>query len=188
MVPLLPESLVFSYRRTPEPPQSVHCLEIDLGQIREWEVVQPANVLFATKNSLNGLPSGRLGSTTRRVLSVASVTGSTIDFDAVVTASGLDEDIVLDALDEATGAAIVRETPSGSYEFVHPLIQSTLYHNLGPARRHRRHLHIAEALLGRPSSDAVSISYHLDRAACHRPEDHRPAGVGRRRSDAAPCL
>jgi DNA-binding SARP family transcriptional activator len=107
---------------------------------------------------------GRLGSTTRRVLSVASVTGTTIDFDAVVTASGLDEDIVLDALDEATGAAIVRETPSGSYEFVHPLIQSTLYGNLGPARRHRRHLHIAEALLGRPTSDPASISYHLDRA------------------------
>ena len=95
---------------------------------------------------------------------MASVTGVAIDFDAVVAASGLDEDIVLDALDEATGAAIVRETPSGSYEFVHPLVRSTLYANLGSARRHQRHRHIAEALLRRPSSDPVSVSYHLDRA------------------------
>ena len=107
---------------------------------------------------------GRLGSTTRTVLSVASVTGVAIDFDAVVAASGLDEGIVLDALDEAAGAAIVRETPSGSYEFVHPLVRSTLYTNLGSARRHQRHRHIAEALLRRPSSDPVSVSYHLDRA------------------------
>ncbi len=81
---------------------------------------------------------------------MASVTGVAIDFDAVVAASGLDEDLVLDALDEATAAAIVRETPSGSYEFVHPLVRSTLYANLGSARRHQRHRHIAEALLRRP--------------------------------------
>ncbi|MFZ0665424.1 MAG: BTAD domain-containing putative transcriptional regulator [Acidimicrobiales bacterium] len=106
----------------------------------------------------------RMSPSTRMVLSVASVTGVAIDYDAVVSASGLDEEVVLDALDEATAAAIVRETPSGSYEFVHPLVRSTIYTNLGSARRHQRHRIIAEALIQRPGSDPVSVSYHLDRA------------------------
>ncbi|MGO9344734.1 MAG: ATP-binding protein [Acidimicrobiales bacterium] len=107
---------------------------------------------------------GRLRPRTRMVLSVAAVTGVAIDYDAVVAATGLDEEDVLDALDEATAAAIVRETPSGSSEFVHPLVRSTIYTNLGSARRHQRHRHIAEALLQRSGSDPVSVSYHLDRA------------------------
>jgi hypothetical protein len=106
----------------------------------------------------------RLRPSTRVVLSVASVTGLAIDYDAVVAASGLGEEVVLDALDEATAAYIVRETPSGSYEFVHPLVRSTIYTNLGSARRHQRHRHVAEALLQRPGSDPLSVSYHLDRA------------------------
>ena len=44
------------------------------------------------------------------------------------------EDAVLDALDEATAASLLRETSSGAYEFVHPLVRSTIYTNLGSAR------------------------------------------------------
>ena len=130
----------------------------------------------------------RLKPSTRTVLSVASVTGVEIDYDAVVAASGLDEEGVLDALDEATAAAIVRETPSGSYEFVHPLVRSTIYTNLGSARRHQRHRHIAEALLQRPGSDPASVSYHLDRANVVDPRDRRATGDSREQSAAAPCI
>src|SRR6202012_670470 len=86
----------------------------------------------------------RLRPTTTTVLSVASVTGVAIDFDAVGAASGLDEDVVLDALDEATSAAIVRETASGAYEFVHPVVRSALYGGLGSARGKPRPPHPAE--------------------------------------------
>ena len=58
------------------------------------------------------------------------------------------EDDLLDILDAAAAASLVREladTP-GHYNFAHALIQHTLYEDLGPTRRARAHRQVAEAL------------------------------------------
>ncbi len=138
-------------------------LRDDDGLLTTTEPVSTINIPDSVREVV-GRRLGRLRPTTRMVLSVASVTGVAIDFEAVVAASGLDDDRVVDALDEACGAELIRETPSGAYEFIHPLVRSTLYTGLGSARRHQRHRFVAEALLGRPDSAPASVFYHLYRA------------------------
>ncbi len=83
-----------------------------------------------------GARVGRLGRDAERVLSLASVIGRDFDLDVLARASDSSEDEVLDILDAAAAAALVREltdTP-GHYSFAHPLIQHTLYEDLGRAR------------------------------------------------------
>ena len=55
------------------------------------------------------------------------------------------EDDLLDILEAAAAAALVREL-SGRYSFAHALIQHTLSEDLGPNRRARAHRKVAEAL------------------------------------------
>ena len=76
------------------------------------------------------------------------------------------EDELLDILDAATAAALVREltdTP-GHYNFAHALIQHTLYEDLGPTRRARAHRQVAEALEDlcgdRPGSRVGELARH----------------------------
>jgi DNA-binding SARP family transcriptional activator len=104
---------------------------------------------------------GRLGDATGKVLSAASVIGAAVDFDVVAAVTGLDEEQVLDALDEATGASLMRETRSGGYEFVHGLVRSTLYEALGAARRARRHRQVGEALESLGRGDAAVLANHF---------------------------
>jgi class 3 adenylate cyclase len=90
----------------------------------------------------------RLGSTVGRVLSVAAVIGRDFDVDVLALATKTSEDDLLDILEAAAAAALVREPAdsSGRYSFAHALIQHTLYGDLGPNRRSRAHRVVAEAL------------------------------------------
>jgi len=95
-----------------------------------------------------GARVGRLGDTAGRVLSLAAVIGRDFDTDLLARAAGISEDDLLDTLDEAATADLVRETTTapGLYHFAHALIQHTLSEDLGPTRRARAHRQIAEAL------------------------------------------
>ena len=90
----------------------------------------------------------RLGDTALHVLSLAAVIGRDFDIDLLTKASTTSEDDLLDILDGAASAALVREAPDsyGRYSFSHALIQHTLYEDLGPTRRARAHRRVAEAL------------------------------------------
>lgn len=112
----------------------------------------------------------RLSVPTQRALALAAVVGPVLDFDLVRDLTGLDDEEVLDALDEACAAALLHESASGAYEFTHGLVRDTLYSDLGTERRARRHLQVAEALAARESKDAVLLAYHFSRA---RPIDPR---------------
>src|SRR5207249_4911806 len=88
------------------------------------------------------------GPQAERVLSLAAVIGRDFDVDVLAGASDTSEDELLDILDAAMAAALVRElsdTP-GHYNFAHALIQHTLYEDLGLTRRARAHRRVAEAL------------------------------------------
>ena len=95
-----------------------------------------------------GARVGRLGATAGRVLALAAVIGRDFDTDLLARAAGISEDDLLDTLDQAATADLVRETTTapGLYHFAHALIQHTLWEDLGPTRRARAHRQIAEAL------------------------------------------
>ena len=80
--------------------------------------------------------------------------------------AGIDEDTMLDLLDEALGAQVVRERRErpGTYEFNHALIRQTLYSELSTPRRVRMHRRVGEAL---ERSFADSIDAHLPELAFH---------------------
>ncbi len=105
----------------------------------------------------------RLSENTNTVLSIASVVGQATNVDVLVAVSDLAEDAVIDALDEASAAALLRESASGTYEFTHALVRSTLYDELSATRRTRRHRQIGEFLEAH-EGDAASLAYHFRRS------------------------
>ncbi|HKP90145.1 MAG TPA: AAA family ATPase [Thermoleophilaceae bacterium] len=90
----------------------------------------------------------RLGDEVTRTLSVAAVIGREFDAELLVRVVDVGEDALLDLLEEAAGSSVVSESPDqpGRFAFAHALFTHTLYDGLGPTRRARLHLKIAEAL------------------------------------------
>jgi hypothetical protein len=113
-----------------------------------------------------GARVGRLGEAAERVLSLASVIGRDFDLDLLAQSTKTTENQLLDILDAATAASLVRELPDspGRYNFAHALIQHTLYEDLGPTRRARAHRQVAEALEalygGSPGARVGELSRH----------------------------
>ena len=149
-----------------------------------------AMALPASVRAVIGARVGRLGPDAERVLSLAAVIGRDFDLDVLARASDAAEDDLLDILDAATAAALVREltdTP-GHYSFAHALIQHTLYEDLGPTRQARAHRQVAEALEDlcgdRPGSRVGELARHWSSAA--QPDDLAKAlDYSRRAADAA---
>ena len=88
----------------------------------------------------------RLGSTTEGVLGAAAVFGLEFDVGPVAAVVGLSEDDVIEALDLAQHAHLVREVDRDRYRFEHALVRDTLYAGLSASRRARQHRKAAEAL------------------------------------------
>ena len=156
-----------------------------------WVAAAPldATALPASVRTVIGARVGRLGPDAERVLSLAAVIGRDFDLDVLARATTLSDDDVLDILDAATAAALVREltdTP-GHYSFAHALIQHTLYEDLGPTRQARAHRQVAEALEelcgDRPGSRVGELARHWSAAPTGRPA--KALDYSRRAADAA---
>ena len=125
-----------------------------------------ATALPASVRTVIGARVGRLGADAERVLSMAAVIGRDFDLDVLAGATARPDDEVLDILDAATSAALVRELTDipGHYNFAHALIQHTLYEDLGSTRRARIHRQVAEALEDlcgdRPGSRLGELARH----------------------------
>jgi class 3 adenylate cyclase len=136
-----------------------------------------------------GARVGRLGKEAGRVLSVASIIGRDFDLDLLARATKTSEDDLLDILDAASAAALVREVAdSGRYSFAHALIQHTLYEAIGHNRRARAHRQVAEALEvlcgGRPGRRVGELARHW--AAATQPIDlAKTIDYSRQAGDAA---
>jgi class 3 adenylate cyclase/tetratricopeptide (TPR) repeat protein len=90
----------------------------------------------------------RLSEATNKVLSLAAVIGRHFDLALLTLVAEQSEDAILDALDEATRAALVAEVPGSAdhFSFSHALIRTTLYEELSAARRARLHRKVGEVL------------------------------------------
>ncbi len=95
---------------------------------------------------------GRLSPDTAVLLSFAAVIGRQFDPDllervaADQNGSSFGGDRLLDALDEAIGAALIAETGGPQFQFKHDLVRSTLYTGMSGLRRRRMHRRIAATL------------------------------------------
>jgi DNA-binding SARP family transcriptional activator len=131
----------------------------------------------------------RLGPEAGRVLSVAAVIGGDFEIDLLGRASATREDELLDILEAASAAALVREPEdvSGRFRFTHALIGRTLYEGLGAHRRAQAHRAVATALeeiCGQhPGTRIGELARHWSSA---RPLDAaRAVGYARQAGDAA---
>ena len=91
-----------------------------------------------------------LDPTTQRVVSVASVVGRAIDVAVLAQVLDADDEVVLDALEEAVGAGLVGPEPgTGTFAFSHALVADALAIEINAVRRARLHARIAEVLVRR---------------------------------------
>jgi predicted ATPase/class 3 adenylate cyclase len=107
-----------------------------------------------------------------RMLTVASAMPAGFSWDVLRATAGGDEATLLDALEEALAARLVREREGGNaptYEFTHALIRQTLYEELSAPRRVLLHRQIGERLeelhAGSPGPHLAELAHHFFQAA-----------------------
>ncbi|MFL5582180.1 MAG: helix-turn-helix transcriptional regulator [Gemmatimonadaceae bacterium] len=120
----------------------------------------------------------RLGADARAVANLAAVVGTRASYDALRSVSGMEEADLLRALDELRAQRVLVESadaaagalPAGrvAYDFNHPILQQTLYGELGRARARLLHATVAEALERhygpRALEHADELAFHFARA------------------------
>jgi DNA-binding CsgD family transcriptional regulator/tetratricopeptide (TPR) repeat protein/predicted Ser/Thr protein kinase len=124
---------------------------IEQGQIfrenNQWErkavseLAIPQSVKEAIGRRLN-----RLTETCLDVLHAAAALGKEFDFNELAAIQLLNEDRLLDALDEASTAQLIKAKDGEAFLFTHDKIREVLYEEINPIRRKRLHQRIGEAL------------------------------------------
>ena len=143
----------------------------------------PQSIREVVGQRVAGLPEG-----TSTVLAVAAVVGREFDFDLLAAVTGEDEDRLLDLLDGAAEAAVIREVEPGRYAFTHALSQQALSAGLGATRRARLHQRIAEAMedqYGAAVAGRVGELAHHWLQATRAADPERTLGYARRAGELA---
>lgn len=120
------------------------------GRMETHELAIPQSVKEAVGRRLS-----RLSETAVEVLRTAAALGKNFPFRQLAAVSSAGDDALLDVLDEASAAQLIRANPSGTgasaggddiFAFTHDKIREVLYEELNPIRRRRLHQRIGEAL------------------------------------------
>ena len=145
----------------------------------------PGHVLPARMRAVIAARLDQLAPDARRLVELAAAFGRDFAFDALATASDLDEPAVVAALDELWRRRLVRERDLGTYDVSHDRIRDVAYGEIPPARRRILHRRIAQAfeLLHGPGSRpcAGQIAAHLEAAG----QTRRAAELYERAADVA---
>lgn len=127
------------------------------------ELVIPQSVKEAIGSRLD-----RVSQHCNEMLRAAAVLGKTFTFEELeATAANQNEDVLLDALDEAVGAQLISSASNESFIFTHDKIREVLYEELNPIRRRRLHRHAAEALEQRRTTShcfVEKLAHHFIKA------------------------
>jgi tetratricopeptide (TPR) repeat protein/transcriptional regulator with XRE-family HTH domain len=105
------------------------------------ELTIPQSIKEAIGQRLN-----RLSGECMEVLHTAAALGKVFAFNELAAVASSNEEHVLDALDEACGAQLVRAEGGEAFAFTHDKIREVLYEELNAIRRRRLHQRIAEGL------------------------------------------
>jgi tetratricopeptide (TPR) repeat protein len=107
----------------------------------------------------------RLSQACNSLLTVASVAGRDFRLSLAEAVTQLPENVLLDALDEAVAADILREVPGsrGVFSFTHALLREVIYSGQNTERRIRLHHHLAEEI----EQHADPAALPLAELACH---------------------
>ncbi len=105
------------------------------------EMLIPQSVKEAIGNRLD-----RVSQNCNEVLRVSAILGKAFTFEELAAAAEQNEDVLLDALDEAVNAQLIAAGSGDSFIFTHDKIREVLYEELNPIRRRRLHRHVADAL------------------------------------------
>lgn len=122
---------------------------VESGDLREqdgrWSAADPGDIALPEGvRDVVGRRLSALSDPTNTVLAAAAVIGRTFDARVLETITGTD---VLDALDEASAAGLVRDSGRlDAFQFAHALVRETLLAELSSLRLARLHQQIAEAL------------------------------------------
>ena len=105
----------------------------------------PHDELPTSVREVIGRRVARLGMETERTLRAAAVIGRDFELDLLARVTEQSEDRLLDLLDPAIRAVLIRDTPQrpNAFSFSHALVEHTLYDDLGPSRQGRLHLRVA---------------------------------------------
>jgi DNA-binding SARP family transcriptional activator len=101
----------------------------------------------------------RLGEPAGDVLRLAAVAGGELRLDVLEAAGALPRAELVEALDAALAAHLIREEPAGAV-FAHALVREAIYAQLSGARRALLHLRVGEALERSGGGDA-ELAHHF---------------------------
>lgn len=114
----------------------------------------PGSVRLAIRNRI-----ARLSPETGRLLSLAASFTGAFDVAVMAELAEAPEEALLESLDEAAGAGLVRPVDGGRFEFAHALVRQALFEDTSPSRRARVHRRVARAL------ERVHSGHELEHAA-----------------------
>jgi tetratricopeptide (TPR) repeat protein len=129
------------------------------------QLLIPQSVKEAIGNRLD-----RVSQDCNEMLRVAAILGKVFTFEELSVVAEQNEDTLLDALDEASGAQLIVAGSGDSFSFTHDKIREVLYEELNPIRRRRLHRHVAEALKLRCSKSQCTVeklAHHYIQAGDH---------------------
>jgi DNA-binding CsgD family transcriptional regulator len=144
------------------------------------ELQVPAAVSAALAGEIGALPERE-----RTLLQAAAVAGDRFEPDLVAEIAGLEEAVVLDALDDLLDRELVRPTEvPRRFAFRHPLVWRAVYEGAGGGWRLAAHRAAADALAARGAS-AADRAHHVEHAA-HRGDEEAVAVLHEAGQSVAP--
>jgi len=129
-----------------------------------WELAVPQGV-----REMIGTQLGTLSQQCNHLLRLAAMVGREFDVSLVQKASGLSGKRVVELMEQALDARVLTPVGAGDQNtrlaFAHTLTREAISEQLGPARRMRLHLKVAETLetlaAGDPSPHLPALAYHF---------------------------
>jgi DNA-binding SARP family transcriptional activator len=103
----------------------------------------------------------RLPESTVAALRTAAVIGRDFDTPTLATVTGIDEDDLLDVVEPAQAAGLVREDGIDHFYFAHALVRDALRAGMSASRQARAHARAAEALTGVPGRETEVARHWL---------------------------
>jgi len=116
----------------------------------------PAGVREVLRHRIAALPAAA-----RTILVCASVIGVETDIGVLADVAGVDEGVLLEALDGALVTELVTEPAPGRIRFAHALVRDTLYGSLSGLRRSRLHAEVAAVTERRRPGDVSALAHHF---------------------------